>query len=173
MGHHEQNGKSDEWYTPKYIFDALECNFDLDVASPVDRSFCSVPADRYLTENALDTEWNGFVWMNPPFGGRNGIIPWLDKIFLHGDGISLTPDRTSSPWWQDAAKKSDAILFINGKVKFIKPDGSIGKQPSNGTTLFAIGDIGVDALKRAEDNKLGIVTTRSLMKKLSELYSRE
>lgn len=31
---HEAAGKSDEWYTPKYIFDALNTWFDLDVAAP-------------------------------------------------------------------------------------------------------------------------------------------
>jgi hypothetical protein len=39
--------------------------------------------------------------MNPPFGGRNGLAPWLDKFFANGNGIALTPDRTSAPWWQD------------------------------------------------------------------------
>ena len=34
MGHWEGVGKSDEWYTPKYIFDALGVIFDLDVARP-------------------------------------------------------------------------------------------------------------------------------------------
>ena len=29
-----QVNTSDEWYTPKYVFDALEEEFDLDVASP-------------------------------------------------------------------------------------------------------------------------------------------
>ena len=30
----ERPGKSDEWHTPKYIFDAMAVTFDLDVASP-------------------------------------------------------------------------------------------------------------------------------------------
>jgi len=33
MSHWEAAGKSSEWYTPKYIFDALGCTFDLDVAA--------------------------------------------------------------------------------------------------------------------------------------------
>lgn len=30
----ESSGKSDEWYTPAFIFEALGERFDLDVASP-------------------------------------------------------------------------------------------------------------------------------------------
>ncbi len=34
MSHWEASGESNEWYTPKYIFDALGTRFDLDVAAP-------------------------------------------------------------------------------------------------------------------------------------------
>ncbi len=37
--------KSNEWYTPEYIFDAMGVGmlFDLDVASTEDQTFISVP----------------------------------------------------------------------------------------------------------------------------------
>lgn len=92
---HEQLGKSDEWYTLKYIFDALGCIFDMDVCCPASLEHVKTPTGTYLHNNSLEREWKGFVWMNPPFGGRNGIVPWLDKIYDHGNGIALTPDRTS------------------------------------------------------------------------------
>lgn len=159
---HESNGKSDEWYTPKYIFDALECNFDLDVASPKDRTHTNVPASNFITGESLKIKYDGFIWMNPPFGGRNGIMPWAEKFIKHADGIILTPDRTSTEWWQYLARKTDAVLFIQGKVKFIRYDGSIGAQSSNGTTLFAMGEEGMKALKKAHKNKLGIVYKNKL-----------
>lgn len=152
----ESIGQSDEWYTPRYIFDALGCRFDLDVASPEDVSKTHVPCGDWLFYDSLNEPWFGFVWMNPPFGGRNGLTPWLDKFFAHGSGIALAPDRTSAPWWQNAARRANAILFLNGKVKFERPDGSIGKQPGNGTTLFAAGVRGVQALNRAAP-KLGLL----------------
>lgn len=156
MSYWETNGASNEWYTPAAIFHALECAFDMDVAAP--RGIKThVPADTFIVAGSLTEEWKGFIWMNPPFGGRNGLVPWLDKFFAHGNGIALTPDRTSAPWWQDAADKADAILFINGKVKFERPDRSVGKSPSNGTTLFAVGDEGTEALERAALNGLGLL----------------
>lgn len=140
MGAWEAIGKSDEWYTPKSIFNGLGCWFDLDVAHPGGgMATTHVPCAAYLHERALEYQWAGFVWMNPPFGGRNGIVPWLDKFFTHGNGIALVPDRTSAPWWQDAACKSSALLFMSPKVKFEKPDGSVGKSPGCGTTLMAAG----------------------------------
>lgn len=156
MSYWESSGKSNEWYTPRYIFDCLGCSFDQDVAATSNIHLNNVPAKSFITEESLMKEWTGFVWCNPPFGKRNGIAPWLDKMYLHGNGIALTPDRTSAPWWQDAARKSNAHLQINGKVKFIRPDGSTGDSPSNGTTLFAYGDMAVDCLKRADRLGLGI-----------------
>lgn len=154
-------GASDEWYTPAYLFDALGAIFDLDVSAPIGGA-PHVPAMKYITPDqcGLRSEWHGFVWMNPPFGGRNGLVPWLDRFFAHGDGIALTPDRTSAPWWQAANRCADATMFIDGKVKFERPDGSIGKSPGTGTTLFAAGERAVEALSRAEQYGLGVAMRR-------------
>ncbi len=141
-------GQSEDWYTPAYIFEALGETFDLDVAAPT-WGPRHVPCKHWLSVDGLRVIWRGFVWMNPPFGGRNGLEPWLDRFFAHGDGIALTPDRTSAPWWQDAAQQADAILFPRGKVKFERPDGSIGKSPGAGVTLWASGRRAEEALVRA------------------------
>ena len=160
MSHWEPSaGASDEWYTPRYIFEALGETFDLDVAAPPGRSL-HVPADEFISSDSLIRTWGGFVWMNPPFGGRNALVPWLDKFFDHGHGVALTPDRTSAPWWQAAAWRADAVLMIAGKVRFERPDGTIGKSPSSGTTLFAAGTRGVRALLKASDAGLGWAVAR-------------
>lgn len=153
---HESAGKSSEWYTPKYIFDALGERFNLDVAAPVEGPR-HVPAQLWFSEaqDALAQDWHGFVWMNPPFGHQSTKRKWLAKFFQHGDGIALLPDRTSAPWWQEFAPLADAVLFVAPKVKFEKPDGTRGEQPGTGTTLLAAGKRGADALFRARS--LGIV----------------
>jgi hypothetical protein len=156
MGHWEASaGASDEWYTPKYIFDALGCGFDLDVAAPRNGP-PFVPTSRWFSSHALEREWFGFIWMNAPFEGRNALAAWLDKFFAHGNGIALTPDRTSAPWFQDAWPKADLVLFMP-KVRLIRPDGSLGKSPSNGTALWAAGDKAERALIRAASAGLGIL----------------
>ena len=155
----ETLGASDEWYTPAYVMAALGERFDLDVAAPKDGPR-HVMADEWYHENALSSHWFGFIWMNPPFGGRNGLTPWLDRFFDHGCGIALTPDRTSAPWWQAANRRADATLFVAGKIRFERPDGSVGKSPGTGTTLFAAGDRAVAALSRAQET-LGIVMRKA------------
>lgn len=160
---HERRGESDEWYTPKYIFDALGVRFDLDVASPPEGPRY-VPADRWFTQgmDGLSCDWDGFVWMNPPFGHQSTKRQWLQKFFEHGSGIALLPDRTSAPWWQEFAPKADAVLFMAPKVKFERPDGTIGEQPGTGTTLFAAGQKAADALIGAQS--LGAAFTPSQKK---------
>lgn len=157
MGNWEKEGETSEWYTPQYIFDALECEFDLDAAAPYDLSKIKVPAKKFINSDSLTTEWNGFVWLNPPFGKRNSKHEWLDKMHLHGNGIVLVPDRSSADWWQQAALKCDAMLMVNGKIKFVKPDGTTGDSPSTGTTLFGYGPKACEALLNAQKNKLGVV----------------
>lgn len=156
VGYWEATGKSDDWYTPKFVFDALVAKFDLDVAGDANAPAYCVPAPVALSGAGLEQRWTGFVWMNPPFGGRNGISPWLDKFIAHGNGIALTPDRTSAPWFQQTVTRMDAVLFTP-KIKFLRPDGTPGGSPSNGTALMAIGPQGGAALLRAAANGLGVL----------------
>lgn len=152
----EARGRSDDWYTPAWIFDGLGCEFDLDVAAPPFPERIHVPCHARICAASLSLPWrNCFVWMNPPFGGRNGIKPWLDKFFKHGNGIALMPDRTSAPWFQEAAWKASAILFVCPKIKFERPDGTPGKSPGCGTALMSAGMHGRSVLYRA--GKLGVV----------------
>lgn len=155
MGHWEPNtGESSEWRTPAYVFDALGCMFDLDVAHP--DAPTHVPCRAYISRHSLSQEWSGFVWMNPPFGGRNSLQPWLHKFFRHGNGIALTPDRTSAPWFIKSWPRADLVLFTP-KIRFERPDGSQGVAPSNGTALWAVGEAGASALRRAAGVGLGIL----------------
>lgn len=147
-------GASNEWYTPAHIFAGLGCHFDLDVAAPSNGPL-HVPCSRWISTRSLDHDWQGFVWCNPPFGGRNGIEPWLEKFFRHGDGIALAPDRTSAPWFQRFAPLADALLFVSPKVKFIRPDGTEGRSPGSGTCLMAAGLKAADILGNA--GCLGVV----------------
>lgn len=146
--------ESDDWYTPKYIFDALNETFDLDVASPIGGPRY-VPTKHWISDNSLLKEWNGFIWMNPPYGNSKNKCLWLEKFFTHGNGIALMADRTSASWFQKYGPLADCILWVSPKIKFERPDGTIGSSPGTGSVLFASG-------KRAElallQSKLGFVT---------------
>ena len=140
-------GESDEWYTPPSVFDALGCEFDLDPCSPCAAHW--VPARKVFTksDDGLGRPWSGFVFMNPPFGGRNGHVPWLLKFLDHGNGIAIIRAYTSSGWFHDHVDLFDALCFPRGKTQFIRPDGSVGKSPGHGIVLIAAGSRAVDVLR--------------------------
>jgi hypothetical protein len=153
---HEQCvGATDEWYTPPHVFEAMGAAFDLDVAAPDARHPAREFCDYAFTSDSLERPWFGFVWMNPPFGGRNGLYPWLEKFFAHGNGVALVPDRTSAPWWQTFAPRADLALHVSKKLKFIGADGKPGMSPAQGTTLLAAGERGRQALLNAHRAGLG------------------
>ncbi len=158
MAAYERAGESNEWYTPPHVFEALGVSFDEDVAAPVDRTHVCVPARRFITSNSLERDWNGFIWMNPPFGHQSMKRAWLAKFFDHGRGIALTPDRTSAPWFREAWQRADLVMFTQ-KLKFVRPDGSVGESPGTGTGLWAAGPSAVSALHRAAERGLGILAT--------------
>ena len=153
MALHEQSvGATDEWYTPSYIFEAMGVWFDSDPTPAPTRQAADIWCEKLGV-------WEGFVWLNPPFGQRNGIAPWLQRFFEHGNGVCLTPDRTSAPWWQQFAREANAILFVTPKIRFIGPAGP-GVSPAQGTTLMAAGPRGVAALRNAEGAGLGLLMGR-------------
>jgi len=151
VGEHEPSiGQSDDWYTPPEIFKALGIWFDLDPCSPGPSHW--VPAERVFTieDDGLSQPWAGTVFMNPPFGSRNGHVPWLQKFLDHGDGIAIVRAYTSAGWFHDWAVKAETMLFPRGKTKFIRPDGSIGKAPGHGVVLLGMGDVSNQALRQSD-----------------------
>lgn len=158
MAEHESTvGASDEWYTPPEIFAALGLSFDLDPCSPGPDHW--VPAQRVFTraDDGLSQPWFGRVFVNPPFGGRNGHVPWLTRFLCHGDGIAIVRAYTSAGWFHDYVPQADAVLFPRGKTKFVRPDGSIGTSPGHGVVLLAMGRDSVEALR---GSGLGIFVPR-------------
>ena len=88
MSQWEASGKSNDWHTPKYIFEPMRLTFDLDVSAPKEGPR-HVPCKSWRWCDGLEYPWYGTVWMNAPFGGRNGLKVWLDKFVKHHDGIAL------------------------------------------------------------------------------------
>jgi hypothetical protein len=159
MAEHEPCiGMSSEWFTPKEVFTALQLEFDLDPCSPGPGHW--VPARKIYTEadDGLHQRWCGLVFMNPPFGGRNGHVPWLRKFLDHANGIAIVRAYTSSAWWHNHMPRAELICFPRGKTKFIRPDGSIGRAPGHGVALIGMGDVARNGL---EASGLGMLWRRT------------
>ena len=129
---------SDDYWTPRWIFDKLGLVFDVDVACPPEGP-PNTPCRTWFTQedDGLVQEWRGRVWMNPPFSRPS---PWVDKFMKHGNGIALVP-FAKSKWCQTLFEKADAVLFLPANLKF--DQGSIPMPVG----LWAIGQQNVDALR--------------------------
>jgi len=123
--HESSYNESKEWYTPKYIFDALGLEFDLDPCSPGMDIVPWVPAKKCYTviEDGLSQKWEGLVWMNPPYG--QDTPKWMKKLSIHGNGIALVFSRTDTEWFHEYCTKSSAVCFIKKRVSFIQ-SGDVG-----------------------------------------------
>lgn len=157
-----------EWYTPVRVFEALQCEFDLDVASPGREVVPWIPAARHLTksEDGLRTPWKGFVWMNPPYGLRYGMQAWLDRFAAHRDGIALLPAYTYTRWFHDFIPKCDLILFPLFKLNFIRSGPAQKNQCTMSHVFAAIGEQGCRALRNAERSGFGLCLSRPPLKRL-------
>ena len=147
---HELAGPAnEEWYTPKYIFDALGLRFDLDPASPGAEFVPWIPAAKHYTQadNGLVQPWEGKVWLNPPYGIETPH--WLRKFIQHGNGVMLVFARTDTGWFHASATKADALCFIKGRVQFVSGAGKgNGSGAGAGSLLLAMGDECATALMR-------------------------
>lgn len=149
--------KSVEWYTPKWVFDALGLAFDLDPSSPHDME-SQVPAIKKYTlfDDGLKKPWEGTVWLNPPYGKDTPL--WIKRFVDHGDGIALVFSRTDTEWCQLAMNQCNSMLFLGGRIEFIPGIENKHKKSrcGAGTVMFAFGDKCELALRKLSDRGIYI-----------------
>ena len=132
---------NNEWYTPKEIIESLGV-FDLDPASSLEAFMLNRSAKHIYTarENGLYQNWQGRIWLNPPYSFPL-MQEFLKKMAEHGNGIALVFSKIESKWFHDVVlNNADAVKFLYERVRFYKPDGTLGLQPRNGSMLIAYGE---------------------------------
>jgi len=135
---------TDEWYTPDWLPACLG-PWDLDpCAGP--KSHAAVNIRRPAC--GLSAPWTRAerVWLNPPY---SDLDRWLGRLAEHGNGIALVPARAETKWFQIYASRADALLLLQGRIRFESPR-SIGAPPI-GSALLAFGARNVAALAAAVD----------------------
>ncbi len=141
---------TDEWYTPKWIIDSLG-PFDLDPCAPERRLWPTAKRHITASENGLAQTWGGEnrVWLNPPYS-RPLIEKFVEKMVRHNNGIALLFNRCDSKMFQDVIfPNATAILFVRGRIKFYRPDGTQGDSPGCGSVLVSFGDGNAEALEKS------------------------
>ncbi|WP_213470256.1 DNA N-6-adenine-methyltransferase [Staphylococcus caprae] len=124
------SSKSNEWYTPQYLFDELneKYQFTLDPCASHENAKC----DKYFTieDDGLTKDWSkDIVFMNPPYG-RN-IKRWIKKAYEESvkgaTVVCLIPARTDTTYWHDYIfNNAYNIKFLKGRIKF---GGAVNSAP--------------------------------------------
>ncbi len=104
---------SDEWRTPKSLFDKLDKEFNFD-SDP-----CPMKG-KPLKKGILKGVWLKRVFVNPPY---SKIKDWIIQGYIHSQHtnvvvVMLIPSRTDTKWWHDYVMKAKEIRFIKGRLKF-------------------------------------------------------
>ena len=129
VGHKKKS--SDRWYTPPYIVELV-----VQVLGEIDLDPCAddgkhISCKRHYTkdDDGLIKEWEGRVFMNPPYS-QPGV--WMEKLQAEiklkrvTEAIALVPAATDTKWLAPVLK-SQPVCFWTGRIKFLSGD----YQPRN------------------------------------------
>lgn len=129
---------SQEWYTPKYILDALG-QFDLDPCSPLVRPFDTARKHYTKLDDGLCKPWRGRVWLNAPY---KEVQTWMLALARHGNGIALTFSRLGTHWFEKVVMPyTTGLLVLTGHLKFIPKEGEASTAPHS-SVLIAYDPLG-------------------------------
>jgi hypothetical protein len=158
MSAHQAHGNgANVWLTPPAIIDALG-PFDLDPCFGGPRPWATAKEhlgpDSHNGFGGLLAEWIGTVWCNPPYDA--GAWPWLERCADHGDAIALVFARTEvEQFHRQVWEKATALLFLEGRIFFHRPDGSRAKNNSGApSVIVAYGESAAARIIRAESRGL-------------------
>lgn len=108
---------SDNWATPKSLYDELnaEFNFDFD---PCPLNTAEITPDK----DGLLVDWGDRNFINPPYSCKLKEAFVLRAVEFKGKGrlcVMLLPVSTSTKLFHDAVlPNADDIRFLRGRVKF-------------------------------------------------------
>lgn len=115
------SSNSNEWATPKKLFDDLnrEFNFTLDPCATKENAKCS----KFFTEedNGLLQDWSkDIVFCNPPYGRQ--LCKWVEKASNEASRgatvVMLIPARTDTSYFHKYIYKKHEIRFLPGRLHF-------------------------------------------------------
>lgn len=116
--------QSDEWTTPRDLFDALHARyrFELDAAATAETKLC--PFYWTAESDALQRDWAPYrrIFLNPPYSRcREFIAKAATEAAAHGlTVVCLVPARTDTRWFHEHIyqRPGVSVEFVKGRLKF-------------------------------------------------------
>jgi phage N-6-adenine-methyltransferase len=137
---------SDEWYTPADRIDLVRevlGTIDLDPCSCI-KAQTGVGAALWYgkKDNGLEQDWEGAVFLNPPYSDP---APWITKLLEHHEdddvpaAIVLVNNTTDTVWCQELLAHCAAVCFTKGRIAFLREDGNAVIGARQGQAFFYLG----------------------------------
>ncbi len=140
-----QNADSIVWLTPLKFINSLG-SFDLDPCGHKGHNTASKII--HPPDNGLLYDWNGRVWLNPPYGKEAKV--WLEKLSKHGDGIALLFARLEAAWMRPYLKSG--FFLLHKRISFISDRKGYKGNAGSASILIPFGrkNIGMIFLSELE-----------------------
>ena len=134
------------WLTPRHIIQALG-PFDLDPCCPPTMPWSTAAQMVCRPADGLAVDWRGKrVWLNPPYGRES--VPFFKKMIAEKcSGIALVFARTDTALWQELIfPHAVGILFLRGRLRFCKEDGTPGDTATAPSALIGFSETDANIL---------------------------
>ena len=148
--HTRSETTTDSWITPRFLIDRLG-PFDLDPCASIPQPWPCAERQFTIDDHGLLQPWDGFVWMNPPYGKALGS--WLNRLAMHNHGIAFVFARTDTrAFFEYVFGRASLLLFVRGRITFARPDGSLPKLGHNSGGPSVLIGYGSEAVRRLKAN---------------------
>lgn len=114
------SSNTDEWATPRELFDRLNkaFGFTLDPAASHENALCTYHFTQ--EDDGLSKSWAGeTVWCNPPYSSLKAWLKKGSEEGRHTTVVMLVPARTDTKAWHEyVIPWASEIHYVKGRLKF-------------------------------------------------------
>ena len=148
------SSKAHDWRTPPEVFQAIEQlssnPFTIDAAAQKGHELAPVGfGPGQAREDALSPEpWGSAhdrVWLNPPYGRALSafVVRAVAEAAMNSVSTTLlVPARTDTKWWKVAMMYADVVYFVEGRIKFLRADGTSSETAPFPSAVISIHRLG-------------------------------
>lgn len=114
-----------DYFTPLHLVDAARTamgGIDLDAASHwLANKVLRIPDFFHMGRSAMENDWYGKVWLNPPFGN---YLPWFQKIMHYVEIGEVTDVCMLSPTWAFTTIQAQDFIATTSAHVLLSPTPS-------------------------------------------------